>query len=351
MICEKIIFEMGANKERELEPEQMANVYRTVAISYMNLFKFDEARNLLAKGIALLRPIVKEKCKMYDVTIKLNNTPGLLDDIDKIMKSITKSITRTDLLKVLNPYINLLSEMLNTNPELKKAKKFYNEVIGWIDKLEQVNENGSDTSLLRSQIEYAYGMKLYSSKKYLDAYEKFDAAFNLKYEYLLKEERFLREDKYQEYRLMETYKMLESCQAIVGNDNLHNNQALYVEAVEKYGDEHLDILHYCNCLYKYAASFYNQVVGNENTNNIPLLEKAFIYFDKVVSLTEQNNLYELFIRASFFKMMCLANMDKDEDIPAICDSILKRENSLDEDARSDAFMNQIFTICHSIYVE
>ena len=145
--------------------------------------------------------------------------------------------------------------------------------------------------------------------------------------------------------------MIEGCQVMAGNGNLYNNQALYVEAVEKYGNEHLNILNYCNCLYNYAAYFYNQTVGNKKKNRLPLLEKALIYYEKVVSLTEHNHLHELFIRASFFKMMCLANMDKDEDIPAICASILEREKKIDEDTKKNAFMNQILTICHSMNVE
>lgn len=349
---ERLNLEHDVDVDREKEdPINKAEAYKVKAVAYINTFKFEEARSLLAKGIALLNPVVKEECKMYDTTIALNKTPGLLDDIDKTTKSFMESITRAGLLKALNPYIELLYEMLNTYPGLKKAKKIYEEVLGWIDTLDQVKEDNRDTSLLRSQIEYTYGMNLYSSNKYLDAFGKFDSSFKLKYEYLLNEERFHRKDTHQESMLMETYKIIEACQVIVGNGSLYNNQALYVEAVEKYGKENLDILHYCNCFYNYAAYFYNQTVGNEKVDVIPLLQKAVIYYDKVVSLTQDNSFHELYIRSSFFKMMCLANMDKDEDIPAICASILKREKSLDEDARSDAFMNQILAICHSMNAE
>lgn len=349
---ERLNFEHDVNANKDIDdPVHEAEAYKVKAVAYIDSFKFEEARNLLDKGIALLRPIVKEKSKMYDTTKTLHNTPELFQGIDKTFKSLIESNFRTDLLRVLNPYIDLLGEMLNTSPGLKKANKVYEEVLGWIDTLDHVKDDSRDTLLLRSQIEYAYGMNLYGSKKYLDAFIRFDAAFTLKYEYLLKEERFHRKDTHQEVMLMSIYKMIESCQVMAGNGYLYNNQALYVEAVEKYGHEHLDIFHYCNCLYNYAAFFYNQTVGNENNNIIPLLEKAFIYYDKVVSLTERNNLHELFIRASFFKMMCLANMDKDEDISAICDSILQREKSLDEDTKSEAFMNQILTICHSMDVE
>ena len=98
-------------------------------------------------------------------------------------------------------------------------------------------------------------MNLYNEDEYVDAFEKFNNAFNLKYQYLLNEENFYRKDSYQEFLLMETYKMLESCQLLAGNGDLYNNQALYVEAVEKYGNEHLDLLHCCNCLYNYAVFF------------------------------------------------------------------------------------------------
>lgn len=349
---ERLNLEHDVDVDREIEdPINKAVAYKVKAVAYIDSYNLEEARKLLAKGIALLRPIVKEKIEMYDVTRKLHNTPEFLDENYKILKSSIESSLRKDLLEVVNPYIDLLGEMLNTYPGLKQAGAIYKEVIGYIEILDQVKEDSRDTSLLRSQIEYTYGMNLYASKKYKDAFDKFDYAFNLKYEYLLKEERFHRKDTHQESMLMETYKMIEACQVMAGNGSLYNNQALYVEAVEKYGKEHLDLLHYCNCLYNYAAYYYNQTVCNENANIIPLLEKALIYYEKVVSLTENGDLQELFIRASFFKMMCLANMDKDEDIPAICASILEREKSLDDDARSNAFMNQILTICHSMNTE
>ena len=347
--CERLNLEQGVDVEMEIDdPVQKAETFRVKAVAYMDSNEFEDARNQLAKGIELLRPIVKKENDTYNTTLIINKMPGVVDDIDKTAKSYLESVTRTGLLKVLNPYVDLLCEMLNACPELKKAKKIYEEVLGWIDTLDQVKEDSRNTSLLRSQIEYAYGMNLYNEDEYVDAFEKFNNAFKLKYQYLLNEENFHRKDSYQEFLLMETYKMLESCQLLAGNGDLYNNQALYAEAVEKYGNEHLDLLHCCNCLYNYAAFFYNQTVGDENINILPLLRKALIYYDKVISLTEDSLLHELFIRASFFKMMCLANMEKDDDITAICASILEREKSLDADAKKDAFMNEILTICHSM---
>lgn len=349
---ERLNLEHDVDVDREKEdPINKAEVYKVKAVAYIDSFRFEEARSLLSKGIALLKPIVKEKYKMYDTTISLHKTRGLLDDIDKTTKSFIESITRVGLLKVLNPYIDMLFEILNTYPGLKKAGTIYKEVLDCVEILDQVKDDSRDTSLLRSQIDYTYGRNLYASNKYLDAFEKFDSAFNLKYKHLLNEERFHRHNTHQENMLMETYKMIEACQVMAAQNRVYVKQHIYVEAVEKYGYEYLDLLHYCNCLYNYAAYFYNQTVGNENADIIRLLENALIYYEKVVSLTECSELHEMFIRASFFKMMCLANMDKDEDIPAICSSILEREKSLDDDARSNAFMNQILTICHSMNAE
>lgn len=349
---ERLNLEHDIDVDIEIEDSiDKAKVYKVKAMAYIDTFKFEEARSLLAKGIALLKPVVKEECKMYNTTMTLHKTTELLDDIDKTTKSLIESIIRTSLLKVLNPYIDLLFEMFNTYPGLKKARAIYKEVIGCIDILDQVKDDSRDTSLLKSQIKYVYGMNLYDLNEYIDAFEQFDSSFNLKYKYLLNEEKFHRKDSHQESMLMETYKMIEACQVKVARDELYEKQYIYVEAVEKYWNEHLDILHYCNCLYNYAAYYYNQTVVDENINKRPLLEKALTYYDKVVSLTEYNHLHGLFIRASFFKMLCLANIDKDEDILAICASILKRGEYLNADDREDAFMNQILTICHSMKVE
>lgn len=345
-ICKKIIHELGNNTTKKIDPHKLANAYKTVAVAYIDSFKLKKAQKLLDKGITLLKPIVEEKYKFYEKTKKLYKMPKILDDIDKITKSYVESVKRTDFLKVLNPYIDLLVEMFNTNPRVRKAKKLYKEVQGWIDKLDQTKDESRNTSLLRSTVEYGYGMILYNANMYMNAFEKFNNAFKLKYQYLLQVEHY-RRDMYQERRLMETYKMIEACQ-IEGDSELYNDQYLYVEAVEKYGEEHLDILHYCKCLFNYAATLYYQTIGNENVDTIPLLKKAEIYYDKVISLAEDGQLHEMFIRASFFKMECLANMEKGEDIPTICTSILKREKRLGENERNDAFINQILTICHSI---
>ena len=108
---------------------QKTEMFRVKAVAYIDSGEDEEARDLLAKGIALLRPIVKEACKMYDTTLMLHKTPKLMDDIDKITKSYIELNIRTGMLRVLNPYIDLLGEMLNTYPGLKKAKKIHKEVL------------------------------------------------------------------------------------------------------------------------------------------------------------------------------------------------------------------------------
>ena len=351
LICERILLEMDEDAEREMEPSQVANVYRTVAVAYMDSFRYEEAKTLLSKGVALLSPIVIEECETYDTTVIMHKTPELLANVDKTTVSLMESFTRTSLLKVLNPYIDLLGEMLNTNLGLEDALKYYKEIMDWIDKLDQMKERNRDTMLLRSHIDYAYGMNLYNAEEYLDAFEKFNNAFNLKFDYLLKEESFHRKDSYQEYRLMETYKCIESCQIMEGNAILYNNQKRYVQAVEKYGEEYLDIMHYCSCLYNYAASFYNQTVDKDDKKVADLLQNALGYYDKVISKTKSNQLNSLFIRASFYKMMCLARLDKDEEIPVIRDEIFSREKVLKEHERKDAQVSWILEICHSIQEE
>lgn len=72
--------------------------------------------------------------------------------------------------------------MINFATHSNKINKYYNEVMFWIEILDQVQENSRNTSLLRSTIEYACGMSLYSAEKYMDAFERFDNTFNLKYD-------------------------------------------------------------------------------------------------------------------------------------------------------------------------
>lgn len=204
----------------------------------------------------------------YDTTVKLQQMPELQIE-DKTTMPLMLALTRTALLKNLNPYIDLLSEMINVATHSNEIDKYYNEVMLWIDILDQVQENSRNTSLLRSTIEYAYGMSLYSAEKYMDAFERFDNSFNLKYDYIQSIDSYGRKDTYQEYRLMEIYKMIEACQITVAQSDLYRNQAKYVEAVEKYGKELIDIGRFdcerlCNCLFNYAAYFYNQTLDRED---------------------------------------------------------------------------------------
>lgn len=260
----------------------------------------------------------------------------------------TAPISENDILEKFNKAKeNTLLERIQGN------NKYYNEVMSWIDILDQVQENSRNTSLLRSTIEYAYGMSLYSAEKYMDAFERFDNSFNLKYDYIQSIDSYGRKDTYQEYRLMEIYKMIEACQITVAQSDLYRNQAKYVEAVEKYGKELIDIGQFdrerlCNCLFNYAAYFYNQTLDREDDEIKELLHNAHKYYEKVVSETEDSHLNGMYIRASFFNMICLARMGQEENIPKICTSILEKEKELGKYELNDLQIHEILKICHSM---
>ncbi len=351
-LCENLISKLDTEVENEIEASQLANVYRTVAISYIDSFRYDEAKALLNEGIKLLAPIVEQDRITYDTAVKFQQMPELQLD-DKTTMPIMLSFTRTALLKNLNPYINLLSEMINVASHGNEVDKYYNEVMSWIDKLDQVQENSRNTSLLRSTIEYAYGMSLYSAEKYVDAFEKFNNSFNLKYDYIINESKYERKETYQEWRLMEIYKMIEACQTTVAKSDLYRNQAKYVEAVEKYGKElinlgRFDLKRLCNCLFNYAAYFYNQTLDKEDETVKELLYNAHIYYEKVISETEYSHLNNMYIRASFFNMICLARMGQEEYIPKICTSILEKEKELGKYEINDLQIHEILKMCHSM---
>ena len=351
-MCENLISKLDTEVENEIEPSQLVNVYRTVAVSYIDSFRYDEARILLEKGIRLLSPIVGRDWTTYDTTVKFQQIPELQIE-DKTTMPLMLALTRTALLKNLNPYIDLLSEIINVATNSNEIDKYYNEVMSWIDILDQVQENSRNTSLLRSTIEYAYGMSLYSAEKYMDAFERFDNSFNLKYDYIQSVDSYGRKDTYQEYRLMELYKMIEACQITVAQSDLYRNQARYVEAVEKYGKELIDIGRFdrerlCNCLFNYAAYFYNQTLDREDDEVKELLHNAHKYYEKVVSETEDSHLNGMYIRASFFNMICLARMGQEENIPKICTSILEKEKELGKYELNDPQIHEILKICHSM---
>lgn len=352
-LCENLISNIDADIKNEIEASQLANVYRTVAVSYIDSFRFEEAKDLIEIGVRLLAPIVKRDWTTYDTTVKLQQIPEAQID-DKTTMPLMLALTRTALLKNLNPYIDLLSEMINIATHSNEIDKYYNEVMSWIDILDQVQENSRNTSLLRSTIEYAYGMSLYSAERYMDAFEKFDNSFNLKYDYIQSVDSCGIKDTYQEYRLMEIYKMIEACQITVARSDLYRNQAKYVEAVEKYGKELIDIGRFdrerlCNCLFNYAAYFYNQTLDREDDEVKELLHNAHKYYEKVVSETKDSSLNSMYIRASFFNMICLTRMEQEESIHEICTSIIEKEKELGKYEINDPQIHEILEICHSMF--
>lgn len=351
-ICEKLISQLDPEIKNEIEASQLATVYRAIAMSYIDSYRFDEAKSLLEESVRLLAPIVGKDWRIYDDTVKLQKMPELQIE-DKTSVPLMLALTRTALLKNMNPYIDLLSEMISVISLSDEVDKYYNEVMLWIDRLDQVQENSRNTSLLRSTIEYAYGMKSYQAGKYLEAFERFNISFELKYDYIINESNCDRRDTYQEYRLMEIYKMIEACQIAVGKSDLYRNQAKYVEAVEKYGKElidsgRFDLERLCNCLFNYAAYFYNQTLDKEDDAVKELLHNAHKYYDKVISETEYSHMNCMYIRASFFNMLCLARMGHEESIPKICTLILQKEKELRKHEISDPQIHEILEICHSM---
>lgn len=349
-LCENLISNIDTEVKNEIEASQLANVYRKVSASYIDSFRYDEAKTLLKEGVRMLAPIVNKDWSTYDATVKSQQIPELQIE-GKTTIPLMLALIRSALLKNLNPYIDLLTEMINVTSHSSEVDKYYNEVMFWIEILDQVQENSRNTSLLRSTIEYAYGMSLYNKEKYVNAFERFDNAFNLKYDYIITESKYGRKDSYQEYRLMEIYKMIEACQITVAKSDLYRNQAIYVEAIEKYGKELIDLGRFdlerlCNCLFNYAACLYNQTIDKEDVAVKELLLNAHKYYEKVISETECSHLNGMYIKASFFNMMCLARMGQEEYILKTSTSILEKE--LGEDELNDPQIHEILKICHSM---
>lgn len=346
VICEAAINELDEDTEKEIDQNKIANLYRVVAVSYIDSNKTEKARNLLAKAINILSAQVEQKWNYYEISLL---TQRLHDDKeDKITGPLVQSMMRSSLLDALNPYILLLGEMLNTGLKPKEAKKYYDEAIEWIEKLVKVQGDSYSLDIKRSNVDYAYGMCLYDAKKYKAAFGKFNNSFNLKFDYLIRQEKNQDNDPYLEYRLMETYKMIQSCQISEGGDELYSNQKRYVDAVEKYGMKYLNHYFFLSCIYNNAAFLYNQSVNKEDSEVTHLLQDALKYYEKVISYS--NDLQEnfMYIKASFYKMICLARLNQDEEVPSICKSIFEREKNLTNDEKQDAEMQWILNNCHQI---
>ena len=78
------------------------------------------------------------------------------------------------------------------------------------------------------------------------------------------------------------------------------------------------------------------------------MQQALKYYDKVVSETKNGLLKEMYIRASFYKIMCLSRMDKDDEVPEILNSILETEKTLSDFERNDNQVAWILETCHSM---
>ena len=213
--------------------------------------------------------------------------------------------------------------------------------------------------MIESGFNYSLGQLLYSSNPQ-ESLMLLNKAFEQKYDYLELLHSYDRENEYQCYRLMETYKLIETCQLKLGhNHSLYGNQNLYVEAIEKYNHGYLDDRYICNCIYNYAAYYLNQASGLEDSEVVELLNNASLYYDKVITyisnLGDFEELYTdmriMMIRSLFFKMVCLARLNQEDECGKICNILLSIEPLLTEDDKEGEMVEYIMDMCNSMVQE
>ena len=361
-IAHRIVTEQELKKiccSKEKTPSDMVNSFRIEAASYIHAGEFKKARKVLNKGIKLLKPVVKKAMELYNTSVWLQDNNDFPAD-EKTVKPFLTSISRTSLLEALNPYIALLGEILNTHPDEPKARECYNEAMECIEKLEQIQE---EDSVRKSSIEYAYGVILYDKQEYRSAFEKLNSSFDLKYNYLtMKLNKLHKNDMHQAYRLMETYKIIESCQvtmihegvASIGDAFLYENQERYIEAIEKFGENLIDLgrfdsIHYCNCLLNYANYLKMQVSDKDDKGQKGFLKKAKKYYEKAISATKHAHHNDLYIIASWGKIECLLALETEEnECDDLVDAILEREKILSSIEYDNQAVKQILENCHLI---
>ena len=368
-IAEKIKNLLTDKVKAQFEPEDLAAVLRRIGVSCLDYRRAQEAKKYLSLAKEILFSALNESWNAYNTNSKINHLlkqeEECLEDKDDMTPKMITSLMRTSLLKRLNPYIDILFEYMNCITSIKQAKQIYDEAMVWIDRLDSLENNkyvdisSRNSELIKSGFNYSLGQLLYSSNPQ-EALTLLNKAFKQKYDYLELLHSYDRENDYQCYRLMETYKLIEACQLKLGkNHSLHENQNLYIEAIEKYNHGYLDDRHVCNCIYNYAAYYLNQASGLEDSEVVELLNNASLYYDKVITyisnLGDFEELYTdmriMMIRSLFFKMVCLARLNQEDECGKICNILLSIEPLLTEDDKEGEMVEYIMDMCNSMVQE
>ncbi|MBO6075041.1 MAG: DUF4062 domain-containing protein [Paludibacteraceae bacterium] len=365
-ITEKIKNLLTDNVKAQFEPEDIAAVLRRIGVSCLNHRSVPEAKKYLLSAKEILSSALNKNWDSYKTNIKINQLlkqeENGLKDKDDLTPEMMTSLMRTSLLKRLNPYIDVLFEYMNCLSSKKQASLIYDEAMIWIDRLDSlestkhVDISSRNLELIKSGFNYSLGQQLYSSDPQ-NALTLLNKAFKQKYDYLELLHLYDRENDYQCYRLMETYKLIEACQIELGlNHSVYENQNIYIEAIEKYNHGYLDNRHVCNCIYNYAAYYLNQASGLEDSDVIELLNNACIYYDKVITyisnLSDFEDLYTdlriMMIRSLFFKMVCFARLDQEDECGKICNDLLSKEPLLTEEEKEENMIKYIIDTCQSM---